>query len=44
MNDLVLLGKALADPTRIRILAILQEGELCVCEVADALKMGQSTL
>ncbi len=44
MNDLVLLGKALADPTRIRILALLRPAELCVCEIADALEMSQSTL
>ena len=44
MNDLVLLGKALADPTRIRILALLRIGELCVCEIGDALEMSQSTL
>ena len=44
MNDLVLLGKALADPTRIRILAALRLSELCVCELGDALEMSQSTL
>ena len=44
MNDLVLLGKAFADPTRVRILFILRGGELCVCEIADALEMSQSTL
>ena len=44
MNDLVLWGKAVADPTRIRILAALREGELCVCELADALELSQSTL
>ena len=44
MNDLVLLGKAFADPTRIRILAALRKSELCVCELCDALEMSQSTL
>ena len=44
MNDLVLLGKAFADPTRIRILAALRRNELCVCELCDALEMSQSTL
>ena len=44
MNDIVLLGKALADPTRVRILALLRGGELCVCEIADALEISQSTL
>lgn len=44
MNDVVLLGKALADPTRVRILAALVSSDLCVCEMVDALEMGQSTL
>lgn len=44
MNDVVLFGKALADPTRVRILAALLEHELCVCELADAMEMSQSTL
>jgi ArsR family transcriptional regulator len=44
MNDLVLLARALADPTRIRILAALRQGELCVCELYDALELNQSTL
>lgn len=44
MNDVVLLGKALADPTRVRILYALTESDLCVCEMVDALEMGQSTL
>jgi ArsR family transcriptional regulator, arsenate/arsenite/antimonite-responsive transcriptional repressor len=45
MNDLVLFAKALADPTRLRLLAALRVGrELCVCELCDALEMRQSTL
>lgn len=40
----MLLGKALADPTRVRILYALLESNLCVCEMVDALEMGQSTL
>lgn len=44
MNDLVLLGKALSDPTRVRILAALHRNELCVCELADAMELGLSTL
>jgi ArsR family transcriptional regulator len=44
MNDLVLAAKALADPTRVRALAALREGELCVCELSDALEVTQSTL
>jgi ArsR family transcriptional regulator len=33
--------KALADDTRLRIVALLAEGELCVCHIADALELGQ---
>jgi ArsR family transcriptional regulator, arsenate/arsenite/antimonite-responsive transcriptional repressor len=44
VNDLVLLGKALADPTRVRILVALNKSDLCVCEMVDALEMSQSTL
>jgi len=44
VNDLVLGAKTLADPTRVRILAALREGELCVCELCDALAITQSTL
>lgn len=44
MNDVVLLGKALADPTRVRILYALTQSDLCVCEMVDVLEMGQSTL
>lgn len=34
--------KALAEESRLRILAILMEGELCVCEIEECLKMTQS--
>lgn len=44
MNDLVLVARAFADPTRVRILAALRQSELCVCELCDALEMSQSTL
>lgn len=44
MNDVVLLGKALADPTRVRIIYALMHSDLCVCEMVDCLELGQSTL
>lgn len=44
MNDLILLAKALADPTRVRVIAALRHSDLCVCELCDALEMSQSTL
>jgi ArsR family transcriptional regulator len=35
--------KALADATRLRILALLVEGEVCVCEIHDTLRLPQPT-
>lgn len=36
--------KAVSDPTRLKILYLLQEGELCVCEIIMALEKPQSTI
>jgi len=44
VDALVITAKAFADPTRVRILAALRDGELCVCELSDALGITQSTL
>jgi len=41
MNDLLNIFKALSDETRIRILKLLQGGELCVCDIVTALDMIQ---
>ena len=38
------LFKAFADPTRLRILNLLREGELCVCNLIDVLELPQSTI
>jgi len=38
------LFKALADPTRLRLLALLQTGELCVCQLMAVLDLPQSTV
>jgi ArsR family transcriptional regulator len=35
---------ALADPTRLQIIARLRGGEQCVCDLTDALETGQSRL
>lgn len=35
--------KSIADPTRLKILYLLKNGELCVCEILDALDKSQST-
>ncbi|HHV38022.1 MAG TPA: winged helix-turn-helix transcriptional regulator [Tepidimicrobium sp.] len=40
--DLVQVMKALADETRLRILNILVEGALCVCEIEEILGISQS--
>jgi len=42
--ELVGIAKALGDPTRVRIVAALRHGELCVCELVDALDISQSSL
>lgn len=36
--------KALSDETRVRILKLLQQREICVCELMQVLGMPQSTL
>ena len=36
--------KSIADPTRLKILFLLKNGELCVCEIFDALDKSQSTV
>lgn len=38
------LFKALSDETRLRILALLSEGELCVCDLMAVLDLPQSTV
>lgn len=43
-KSIVAFAKALADPTRVRILGALRGQELCVCELVDALAVPQSTL
>ena len=44
MLELIAIAKALGDPTRVRIVAALRSGELCVCELVDALGISQSSL
>ena len=38
------LFKVFGDTTRIRIMCVLFQKELCVCEIADLLEMGQSAI
>jgi DNA-binding transcriptional ArsR family regulator len=44
MKKAVRLFKALGDPTRLRIINLLEGGELCVCQLTAALGMGQSRI
>lgn len=44
VKPLVAAARAFSDPTRTRILLALRDGELCVCELSDALEVTQSTL
>ena len=41
MKELVGIFKALSDETRLRIIKLLEEGELCVCDITAALNMAQ---
>ncbi len=41
MKDLVNIFKALSDETRLRILKLLEHGELCVCDMVAAFDMMQ---
>ncbi len=36
--------KALSDPTRVRIVSLLADAELCVCDLAAVLEMSQSAV
>jgi ArsR family transcriptional regulator len=41
MKDLTGIFKALSDETRLRIVKLLDRGELCVCDIFTALDMSQ---
>jgi ArsR family transcriptional regulator len=44
LTALETLFKALADDTRLRILALLQAGEICVCDIHGTLGLPQPTV
>lgn len=44
MKNVAHIFKALSDETRLRILALLSDGELCVCDLMAALELPQSTV
>ena len=44
MKEFIKVTKALSDPTRVKILKMLQKKVLCVCEIQSALDRAQSTI
>lgn len=44
MNELVEIGKALADESRVRALWALRGGEVCVCQIVELLGLAPSTV
>src|SRR5512135_917538 len=44
MEEVAAYFKALSDETRLRILKLLEEGELCVCDLTAALEMTQPNI
>lgn len=42
LRDFLFVTKALSDITRVRILKVLEGGDLCVCQIGAALDLGQS--
>lgn len=44
LRDYERVMKSVADPTRVRILKLLEGGEMCVCQVIAVLEFNQSTI
>lgn len=44
MKNVISIFKALSDPTRLRIMLLLRQRELCVCELMFILSMEQSRI
>ena len=44
MHDLMAVTKALADENRVRLLAALEGGELCVCQLIELIGLAPSTV
>ncbi|MBN2428149.1 MAG: winged helix-turn-helix transcriptional regulator [Deltaproteobacteria bacterium] len=43
MKEFIKVMKALSDPTRVKIMKMLQRRVMCVCEIQEALHVAQST-
>ena len=44
MRDFIKVMKALSDPSRVKILKMLQHRDMCVCEIQAALGLAQPTI
>lgn len=44
MRTLANIFKALSDPNRLRIIKMLEKGQLCVCEITAVLNLASSTV
>jgi ArsR family transcriptional regulator len=44
MRHFIRVMKALSDPSRVKILKMLQYREMCVCEIKEALELSQPTV
>ena len=44
MKHFIRVMKALSDPNRVRVLKLLQDKELCVCNIQTFLQLAQSTV
>jgi len=44
MKKFIQVMKALKNPKCVKILKILQDGELCICEIREALGIAQSSV
>ncbi len=44
MDKILPIFKALSDETRLRILSLMKDGEICVCDIAATLKMTQPNI
>jgi DNA-binding transcriptional ArsR family regulator len=44
MKELVVVAKALSDKNRVRVLMLLGDGELCVCQIIEMLGLAPSTI
>lgn len=44
MQTVIRVTKALADPNRVMIIKMLEQREMCACEIVSALKLAQPTI